>query len=125
MTTWTNDELNTIGAEEELIIAGLRTDDTLRKPVVIWVVRIGDDLYVRSVKGHAGAWFRGVQERHAGHIQTGGVDKDVILEDIADADLNAQIDAAFLSKYRRYPSDAALMVTPEARSTSLKLIPRN
>ena len=42
MTTWTNDELNKIGTAEELKIASLRADGTLRKPVIIWVVRFGD-----------------------------------------------------------------------------------
>ncbi len=51
MTTWTNDELTKIGTAEELQIAARRGDGTLRNPVTIWVVRLGDDLYIRSVKG--------------------------------------------------------------------------
>ena len=59
MIQWTSDELNKIGAAEELQIASLRQDGTLRKPVIIWVVRVDDDLYVRCVNGRLGAWFRG------------------------------------------------------------------
>ena len=77
MTTWTSTELNKIGIAEELQIASLRNDGTLRKLVIIWVVRVGDDLYVRSVNGRGSDWFRGVQIRHEGHIQAGGVKKDV------------------------------------------------
>jgi hypothetical protein len=51
MIAWTSDELNKIGTAEELRIASLRTNGTLRKPVIIWVARLGDDLYVRSVNG--------------------------------------------------------------------------
>jgi len=51
MTNWTSDELNKIGKAEELQIESLRSDGTLRNPVTIWVVRIHDDLYVRSVNG--------------------------------------------------------------------------
>jgi hypothetical protein len=40
-----------IGRAEELEIASARRDGTLRQPVTIWVVRHGDDLYVRSVNG--------------------------------------------------------------------------
>ncbi len=40
MTTWTGDELNKIGTAEELRIASLRRDGTLRTSVIIWVVRI-------------------------------------------------------------------------------------
>ena len=57
MATWTNDELNKVGSAEELQISGLRPDGTLRDRVTIWVVRIGDDLYVRSAKGHSGIWY--------------------------------------------------------------------
>ena len=46
MSRWTSDELDKIGAAEELQIASVRRDGTLRKPVTIWVVRHGDDLYV-------------------------------------------------------------------------------
>src|SRR6266516_3798282 len=87
MTTWTSDEIKKIGRAEELEIASLRRDGTLRDPVTIWVVRHGDDLYVRSVNGRTAAWFRGTQVRHEGHIQAGGVDKDVTFVD-ADPDLN-------------------------------------
>lgn len=69
MTTWTSDELNKIGVAEELKIASLRSDGTLRKPTIIWVVRVGDDLYVRSVNGRTSAWFRGVQTKYEGHIR--------------------------------------------------------
>ena len=77
MTTWTSDELSTIGGAEEVQLASLRRDGTRTNPVTIWVVRHGDDLYVRSVKGRTGAWFRGTQERHEGRIWAGGVQKDV------------------------------------------------
>jgi hypothetical protein len=43
MTTWTSDELDKIGRVEELRIAPLRRDGTLRNPVTVWVVRHGDD----------------------------------------------------------------------------------
>ena len=37
MATWTSDELRQIGTAEELEIAPVRRDGTLRKPVTIWV----------------------------------------------------------------------------------------
>ena len=48
MTQWTKDELTKIGRAEELQIASIRQDGTLRKPVTIWVVGYGGSLYVRS-----------------------------------------------------------------------------
>jgi hypothetical protein len=36
-----------MGAAEELQLATFKKDGTLRKPFVIWVVCVGDELYVR------------------------------------------------------------------------------
>ena len=125
MTTWTSNELNKIGTAEELEIAPLRSDGTWRKPVTIWVVRLGDDLYVRSVYGRTSAWFRGTQVRHAGHIRAGGIDKDVTFVEQDDLALNDQIDGAYRTKYRRYAASIInSIISPEARSATIKLEPR-
>ena len=87
MTTWTSEELTRIGTATELEIASHRRDDTLRNPRTIWVVRVGDDLYVRSMYGRDGGWFPGTQVRQQGHIRAGGVDKGVTF---ADADPRPQ-----------------------------------
>ncbi len=126
MTTWTRDEIDKIGAAEELEIAPFRRDGTQRKPVTIWVVRLDDDLYVRSVNGRTSAWFRGVEVRHEGHIQAGGVDKDVTFMEEVAPDINNQIDAAYRTKYRRYAASIVnSIVTPKARSATIKLVPRS
>jgi len=124
MTAWTHDELSTIGTAEEMEIASLRRDGTLQPPVTIWVVRYGDDLYVRAVNGRSSAWFRGAQERHEGHIQADGVEKDVTFVD-ADHDLDDQIDAVYRAKYRRYAASIInSVVSPAARSATITLTPR-
>ena len=126
MTQWTSDELNRIGTAEELEIASLRGDDTLRNPVIIWVVRVGDDLYVRSVKGRISAWFRGVRTRYAGQIRAGGVVKDVTFVEETEPGVNEQIDVAYRTKYRRYAASIVnTTLTPEARSATIKLVPRD
>ena len=55
MRGWTNEELTAIEGTDELQLASVRRDGTLRNPVTIWVVRLGDDLYVRSVNGRSGS----------------------------------------------------------------------
>jgi hypothetical protein len=124
MAAWTSDELTKIGGAEELQLASRRRDGTLRNPVTMWVVRHGDNLYVRSVNGPTGAWFRGTQVRHEGHIRAGGVDKDVTFVE-ADHDNNDQIDAAYRSKYRRYAAGiTGAVISPQARSATIELVPR-
>jgi hypothetical protein len=126
MTTWTSDELKKVGTAEELQIASLRRDGTLRKPVIIWVVRVGDDLYVRSVNGRTSAWFRGVASCHAGQIRAGGVVKDVTFVEEPDPVINEQIDAAYRAKYRRYAESIINHINgSEARAATIKLVPRS
>jgi hypothetical protein len=123
VSAWTSDELEKIAAADELEIAPVRRDGTLRNPVTVWVVRLGDDLYVRSVNGRTGAWFRGAQARHEGHVRAAGVDKDVRL--VETDDLNDQIDAAYRTKYHRYSAGIVdSIISPQARATTLKLVPR-
>ena len=128
MSAWSSDDLEKIAAADELQLASEQPDGTLRKPVTIWVVRLGDDLYVRSVNGRTAAWFRGTQVRHEGRIWAGGVEKDATFVDLGDAghDIDDQIDAAYRTKYRRYaPSIVGSVLTPVSRSATLKLVPRS
>jgi hypothetical protein len=121
--SWTSDELSKVGAAEELQIAGLRRDGTLREPVTIWVVRDGDDLYVRSVNGPTAAWFRGAQARQEGRIRAGGVERDVALVD-ADHTLDDRIDARYRTKHGLYAAYIIDSITsPHARATTLRLVP--
>ena len=129
MTDWTSDELDAIAAEDELEIASIGEDGAVGSFTTIWVVRIGNDLFVRPVYGPRSGWFRGTQVRHEGSIRSGGVEKDVTFVDIGDGDgdLAGRIDEAYHSKYDgRYPPQYIDdVLTPKARSVTLKLVPRD
>ena len=126
MSAWTTEELTRIGEAGEMDIATRRGDGTVRKPRIIWVVRVGDSLYVRSVNGRTGSWFRGTQARHAGRIWAGSVQKDVTFVEEVAPTIHDQIDAAYRSKYRRYAANIiSSVVSPEARSATIKLVPRS
>jgi hypothetical protein len=124
MTAWAGDKLAKIGAAEEVQIASVRSDGILGNPVTVWAVRQGDDLYVRSVKGRNGQWYRSTQERHWGRIRGGGAQQDVTFVD-ASRDVHDEVDAAYKAKYGRYAGSILNSVlTPEARASTIKLVPR-
>ena len=124
MAAWTSDELVRIEGADELRIASLRRSGALGSPRTIWVVRIDDDLYIRSVRGRTSDWFGNTQVCHGGRIGAGGVERDVSFEDAA-PDLADEIDAAYRTKYHRYAATIVNSVlTSEARSATLKLVPR-
>jgi hypothetical protein len=122
MTTWSGEELSAIGDASELRVTSLRGNGTARRSRTIWVVRHGDDLYVRSVRGTEGAWFRGVQQRHQGRISGGGLDRDVMFED-ADHVLDDEIDEEYRRKYGRTSSAVDSITSADARATTIRLVP--
>jgi hypothetical protein len=91
--------------------------------VPIWVVRVGDDLYVRSWRGAGGGWYCAAQARGEGHIRAGGVEKDVTFTR-AEQDIDDAVDTGYRTKYARYPSYVEPMVSATARATTLVLTPR-
>lgn len=101
MTTWTNEDLNRVGEAEELQLASVRNDGTLRPYVTMWVVRVGDDLYVRSAHGPDNPWYRRAKASGAGRIRAGGVERHVTFADAAPG-AHPAIDAAYHAKYDRY-----------------------
>jgi hypothetical protein len=124
MSTWTSDELSRIGAAEELQLASQRRDGTLRPYVTMWIVRTGDDLYVRSAYGPDNPWFRRAKASGAGRIRAGGLEQDVTFAEAAPG-VHAAIDAAYHSKYDRYgPGIVGSVVGPGAEAVTIRLVPR-
>ncbi len=121
MAEWAEDELTRIGEADLLHIAGRRDDGNLRKLVIIWGVRLGDTIYVRSVNGPDAAWFRGVQQHGEGRIESGGVGKDVVFT--RDDAHDAEVDAAYHAKFGESSSVDAI-TGPTATSTTLRVDPR-
>ncbi len=125
MNAWTSDELTKIGRAEELQLASVRPDGTLRSYVTIWGVRVGDDLYVRSARGPTNPWFRRAKASGAGRIRAGGLERDVTFAEAA-PDVHAAIDAAYHAKYDRYgPRIVGSVVGPEAAAVTITLVPRS
>lgn len=120
---WASDELERIDAADQLDLASVRRDGSSRRPVTMWVVRVDDDLYVRSVNGRDSTWFRRAQGRHQALIRAGGVEKDV---ELVETDEHGEaVDAAYEAKYgRRYATIVPSIVAARARAATLKLVPR-
>jgi len=118
MSAWTRDELERVGGAEELELT------VSGRTVTIWVVRVGDSLYVRSWRGTGGAWYRGARRIGLAHVRAGAVDREVTLLE-PDEDVDNLVDDAYRTKYARYlGSYTAHMVAPQARATTLELEPR-
>jgi len=122
MAEWNPTELATIGRTDEVEVSSLRGDGTLTKPVTIWAVRVGDELYVRSVRGDSGGWWKAAEERHEGRLEAGDVATDVTWVD-AVGEREEEIDAAYEAKYGPSPHVAAINAAA-AKATTIRVLPR-
>lgn len=123
MTRWDTADLDLLGQAQEIQISIRRSDGTWGSGRPIWIVRVGDDLYVRSYHGTRGAWYRGALRDGAALIRTNGLDLTVDATAAGDAD-QAAIDAAYRAKYSRYGSAYVTpMTAAAARATTLRLTP--
>ena len=123
MPTWTNEELDRIGNAEELQLTSLRDDKGPRPYVTMWVVRAGDDVYVRSAGGPGRPWYRRAKASGAGRIRAGGVEHDVTFAE-ATADAQASLEAAYHAKYDRYgPTTVGHVTGPDAQPVTIRLMP--
>jgi hypothetical protein len=123
--TWTSAELTEIDHEDELRIASRRPDGTLRPEVIIWMVRAGDDLYVRAAYGPETGWNRRAHAAGAGHVRIGSaVDRDVTFEPADPATADA-VTAAYEAKYAgRFARDIVdPVVSAESVGTTLRIVP--
>ncbi|MEV8546728.1 DUF2255 family protein [Streptomyces sp. NPDC051572] len=123
-SAWTSQELESVERAEELEIASRRRGGELGSRRTIWVVRVGDGVYVRSVNGPGSDWYRGTRARQESRIQAGGVSKDVTIVD-ADDEVNDAVDTAYRTKYGHYAAYIVKAITSaEASSTTMRLEPR-
>lgn len=124
MTDWTPQDLDRIARAEEVGLASRRKDGSLRTFITMWVVRVGDGVYVRSAAGVTNPWFRRAVASGTGRLRAGGVENDVdfeLIDEDADAVLGA-VTAAYHAKYDRYgPQIVGTVTGPDSSRTTLRL----
>jgi hypothetical protein len=116
---WTDDELTRIGDATELQLASRRPDRTY---TTMWVVRVGDHLYVRSAGGPARPWYRHALASGTGRIRAGGIERDVAFGE-ADPSVHDAVDSAYHTKYDRYgPGPVSHVTGPDAHLVTIRLV---
>ncbi len=124
MANWTADELSRIGEAEELEVASYRPDGTLRPYVIIWVVRVGEELYIRSAYGPENGWFRRAKASGVGRIRAGGIERDVTFS-APGSDVHPAIDAEYHAKYDSHgPRVVGTVVGEDKAPLTIRLVPR-
>jgi hypothetical protein len=119
---WSAADLDRISRSEEVQVAPRLADGSLRPFTTIWLVEVGDDLYVRSARGVGSGWWRRATASGSGRIRVGDFERDVAFESATD--LNEDVDRAYHRKYDRYgPRIVGTVVGAEAQPTTLRVRP--
>ena len=123
MTTWPPDDLQLLGTAEEIEISSHRQDGSLRPYVIIWIVEVNGELYVRSAYGAANGWFRRAQTSGTGSIRVDAVEHSVRFGP-ADAVAQVATDAEYRRKYGRFPADIVdTVVGDDVHAVTMRVAP--
>jgi len=122
MTAWTDYQLDALSGAIEIHLKPRKDNKSLGEATTLWVVAVGNDLYVRAVEGPDSKWFREALHNDRGRITGAGVEEDVVFEQPDDS-LRAEIDAAYRLKYARYPDEyLGPVLTDDAAAATLRLV---
>jgi len=120
MSTFDAATLRALGGLKEVAI---RTEKHAGGAVVIWIVVDDDTVFVRSVKGAKGRWYRDLAQGGPATLEFAGRSVPVQAIPAADAESVERASRQYLAKYRSSPY-AEPMVRAEVLPTTLRLEPR-
>jgi hypothetical protein len=123
VSQWAAVDLDAFGAAEEIEVTVTRADGTTRRPVTVWVVRVGDDLYARSWAGQESKWIRAALRAGVGRIRAGDRERPVTFQSAAGPG-QEPIDQAYRTKYGARYESAETMASPVAGESTVRLVPR-
>lgn len=122
MSTWNAQDLATLTRAGEIQVAGRRKDGSSRTLTTVWHVVVDGELFVRSVYGPDGQWYKGVMRHREGFVRWGGQTHEVTF--VPDSGADDAIDAVYFAKYGNgVPSQHITSAT--ATTTTLRIEPRN
>ncbi len=119
---WDEPTLGHLAIVDDLYLAVHEPDGTSRRPIPVWVVTTGREAYLRSYRGSEARWYQRALASGKGSITVAGRQLPVTLTPSTDREREADVDAAYLSKYARY-SYVFSIVTPGAVAATLLLRP--
>jgi hypothetical protein len=116
--------LRLLDETEEVRIETRRDGDSPEHRTIIWVVVVEGEVFVRSVRGSRGRWYREISSNPEGALHVEGTRIPVRAAPATDDPTVDVVSAAIRSKYEQSsPGPTVAMVRPEILPTTLKLSP--
>jgi hypothetical protein len=116
--------LQLLDETREVRIETRRDEEAPAHRTTIWVVTVDGDVFVRSVRGERGRWYREVSANPSAALHVGDRRIPVRASPVTDEPTVGAVSEAYRSKYgRTSPGSTRAMVQPETLPTTLKLEP--
>jgi hypothetical protein len=115
------DDLDRLAGAEEIDIETQAPEGPVHR-TTIWVMVAGNDVFLRSVRGASGRWFREASENPAVAVHVDGRRLAATAIPATDPDSLDRIDAALTAKYLGIEGYDE-MLEPAVRSTNFRLEP--
>ncbi|MBV8089103.1 MAG: DUF2255 family protein [Alphaproteobacteria bacterium] len=119
----TNFDIDTLRELHDMREIAIRTEQHRKNAVVIWVVVADNEVFVRSVRGTKGRWYKGLAASGPATLEFAGRRLPVQASPVSDPAAIARASQEYLRKYQPSPY-AQSMVRPEVLPTRLRLEPR-
>jgi len=118
------DTLRLIDGAREVRIETRRDEDAPTHRTTIWVVTVDGTVFVRSVRGGEGRWYREVSANPVAALHVGDDRIPVRAVPVTDEAKIGAVSEAYREKYgRTSPGSTRAMVQPETLPTTLRLEP--
>ncbi|KWW98556.1 nitroreductase/quinone reductase family protein [Carbonactinospora thermoautotrophica] len=110
-------------ADVQEINIGFRRPDGSSGSTPVWVVQVDDDVFVRSMTGPGGGWYRRLRADPNGEVRDARHVHPVYAEPVTDAGTIATVTRAYATKYAGSPFLQPFLGEESAGAT-LRLKPR-
>jgi hypothetical protein len=107
----------------EVQIETRRDENAPMHRTIIWVVTVDGTVFVRSVRGEKGRWYREVSANPSAALHVGDRRIPVRAVPVTEEQAVGAVSEAYRSKYGRTAASTEAMLRPETLPTTLRLEP--
>jgi hypothetical protein len=119
------DQLRKLAENDEVVIETRLDPKSPKHRTVIWIVPTDEGIYVRSVRGTRGRWYREATANPAVIIHAGRRKAAAWAEAAESSAVIKAVNRAYQEKYgERWPDDIRSMLKPSVLHTTIQLTPR-
>jgi hypothetical protein len=116
--------LNALDGADEVYIETRMDESSPEHSTIIWVVVVDGGVFVRSVRGEKGRWYREISANPEAALRMDDRRIPVRAVHDTDAEVVEKVNDAYREKYEAsYPGPTAGIVREEVLQTTLRLLP--